>query len=447
MPHININKGHDIQLSGVPNNNIANIKQSKTLAILPMDFLGVKPKLLVEEGDEVKTGSPLFFNKLRPVVKWASPGTGKIKKIEYGPRRVIKKIELLLSDKQEYVEHKKYKNSDIIGLDRQQVITSILEANIFPIFRQRPFNTIPNPEIPPRDIFVSGVDTSPLGVNIELVVENENENFQAGVDVLNRLTNGKVYLTTKPDSVLSSIQNVELNTISGPHPAGNVGIQIHHIAHLKPSEIIWTINPQDVIALGKLFLKGLYDPTKVITLGGSNVNNPGHFRVVQGSKISSIIGDKLNKNNYRIVSGDVLTGRTSSLEDYLSYYDYTVSVISDDIKREFIGMLNPGSSSSRYSLTPVFLSFSKTLFPFTTSQNGNHRAVVPMNSWERVLPMDILPNELYRSILAEDIEEMENLGLIECDDEDFALCSFACPSKTDVGGVIRKGLDMLQAEV
>ena len=447
MPHININKGHDIQLSGVPNNNIANIKQSKTLAILPMDFLGVKPKLLVEEGDEVKTGSPLFFNKLRPVVKWASPGTGKIKEIEYGPRRVIKKIELLLSDKQEYVEHKKYKNSDIIGLDRQQVITSILEANIFPIFRQRPFNTIPNPEIPPRDIFVSGVDTSPLGVNIELVVENENENFQAGVDVLNRLTNGKVYLTTKPDSVLSSIQNVELNTISGPHPAGNVGIQIHHIAHLKPSEIIWTINPQDVIALGKLFLKGLYDPTKVITLGGSNVNNPGHFRVVQGSKISSIIGDKLNKNNYRIVSGDVLTGRTSSLEDYLSYYDYTVSVISDDIKREFIGMLNPGSSSSRYSLTPVFLSFSKILFPFTTSQNGNHRAVVPMNSWERVLPMDILPNELYRSILAEDIEEMENLGLIECDDEDFALCSFACPSKTDVGGVIRKGLDMLQAEV
>ena len=447
MPHININKGHDIQLSGVPNNNIANIKQSKTLAILPMDFLGVKPKLLVEEGDEVKTGSPLFFNKLRPVVKWASPGTGKIKEIEYGPRRVIKKIELLLSDKQECVEHKKYKNSDIIGLDRQQVITSILEANIFPIFRQRPFNTIPNPEIPPRDIFVSGVDTSPLGVNIELVVENENENFQAGVDVLNRLTNGKVYLTTKPDSVLSSIQNVELNTISGPHPAGNVGIQIHHIAHLKPSEIIWTINPQDVIALGKLFLKGLYDPTKVITLGGSNVNNPGHFRVVQGSKISSIIGDKLNKNNYRIVSGDVLTGRTSSLEDYLSYYDYTVSVISDDIKREFIGMLNPGSSSSRYSLTPVFLSFSKILFPFTTSQNGNHRAVVPMNSWERVLPMDILPNELYRSILAEDIEEMENLGLIECDDEDFALCSFACPSKTDVGGVIRKGLDMLQAEV
>ena len=447
MPHININKGHDIQLSGVPNNNIANIKQSKTLAILPMDFLGVKPKLLVEEGDEVQTGSPLFFNKLRPVVKWASPGTGKIKEIEYGPRRVIKKIELLLSDKQEYVEHKKYKNSDIIGLGRQQVITSILEANIFPIFRQRPFNTIPNPEIPPRDIFVSGVDTSPLGVNIELVVENENENFQAGVDVLNRLTNGKVYLTTKPDSVLSSIQNVELNTISGPHPAGNVGIQIHHIAHLKPSEIIWTINPQDVIALGKLFLKGLYDPTKVITLGGSSVNNPGHFRVVQGSKISSIIGDKLNKNNYRIVSGDVLTGRTSSLEDYLSYYDYTVSVISDDIKREFIGMLNPGSSSSRYSLTPVFLSFSKILFPFTTSQNGNHRAVVPMNSWERVLPMDILPNELYRSILAEDIEEMENLGLIECDDEDFALCSFACPSKTDVGGVIRKGLDMLQAEV
>ena len=447
MPHIRINKGHDIQISGVPNNNITNIKAHDTLALLPTDFRGVKPKLLVKEGDNVKIGSPLFFNKLNPIVKWASPGSGKINKIEYGPRRVIKKIELLLSDEQKHVEYKKFKNSDIISLDREKVLTSILEANIFPIFRQRPFNIIPNPEISPRDIFISGVDTSPLSVNIELVVEDDIKNFQAGVDVLNRLTNGKVYLTTKPDSRLSSIQNVELNTISGPHPAGNIGIQIHHIAHLKPSEIIWTVNPQDVISLGKLFLKGLYDPTRVITLGGPNVSNPGHFRVVQGTKISSIIGDNLNKNDYRIISGDVLTGRTSFLEDYLSFYDYTISVISDDIKREFIGMLNPGSSSSRYSLTPVFLSFSKILFPFTSSQNGNHRAVVPMNSWERVLPMDILPNELYRSILAEDIEEMENLGLIECDDEDFALCSFACPSKTDVGVVIRKGLDMLQAEV
>jgi Na+-transporting NADH:ubiquinone oxidoreductase subunit A len=201
-----------------------------------------------------------------------------------------------------------------------------------------------------------------------------------------------------------------------------------------------------VIAIGKLFLSGIYDPTRVITLAGPCVHKPGHFRVMTGAKISSIIGDRLTQDESRIISGDVLTGRASFIDDYLSFYDYSVSVISDQVRREFVGMLNPGSSKNRYSLTPVFLSFSKILFPFNTAQNGSHRAIVPISAWERVLPMDILPNELYRSILAEDIDEMEKLGLIECDDEDFALCSFSCPSKTDVSGVIRRGLDMLRAE-
>jgi len=447
MPHINIKKGHDIRISGKPDKNIINLNSPNTLAILPTDFKGVKPKIMAKEGDEVKIGSPLFFDKNKPEIKWASPGTGKIKNIEYGPRRVIQKIEISLRDKQEHIEYKKYKRNDIINLDKKQALNSILEANIFPIFRQRPFNTIPEPAISPRDIFVSAVDTAPLGVDLEMVMADNTENFQAGIDVLNVLTEGNVYLTTKKDSVLSSIQNAELNTISGPHPAGNIGIQIHHISHLKPGDSVWTVNSQDVIVLGKLFLSGLYDPSRVVTLGGPCISEPGHFRITQGATMSSLIGDRLNKEDSRIISGDVLTGRTSFLEDYISYYDYTISIISNEIIREFIGMLNLGSSSSRYSLTPVFLSFSKLLFPFNTSQNGNHRAIVPINTWESVLPMDILPNELYRSILAEDVDEMEKLGLIECDDEDFALCSFACPSKTDVGGVIRKGLDMLQAEV
>lgn len=199
--------------------------------------------------------------------------------------------------------------------------------------------------------------------------------------------------------------------------------------------------------IGKLFLKGVYDPSKIISVAGPGVKNPTHLRVKTGYPVESILRSNLSSEDVRLISGDVLTGRECTLEDHMSFYDSSISVISNEINREFIGMLSPGSSASRYSLTPVFVSLSNILFPFTSSQNGNHRAVVPINSWERVLPMDILPNELYRSILAEDIEEMENLGLFECDDEDFALCSFACPSKTDVSGVIRKGLDMLQAEV
>jgi Na+-transporting NADH:ubiquinone oxidoreductase subunit A len=323
----------------------------------------------------------------------------------------------------------------------------ILGANLFPHFRQRPFNIIPDHKIKPRDIFISGLNTAPLAVDLEIAITDEIENFQAGINAIEKLTDGNVYLTNKVDSRLSGVENVNINTIEGPHPSGNVGIQIHHISHLKPSELIWTIDPQDVVMLGKLFLKGVYDPSKIISVAGPGVKNPTHLRVKTGYPIKSILKSNLSSDNVRMISGDVLTGRECTLEDYMSFYDSSISVISNEINREFIGMLNPGSSSSRYSLTPVFVSLSNILFPFTSSQNGNHRAVVPINSWERVLPMDILPNELYRSILAEDIEEMESLGLFECDDEDFALCSFACPSKTDVSGVIRKGLDMLQAEV
>ena len=446
MPHIKIRKGHDLQISGLPDETIQEKIKSEIVAILPTDFRGIKPKLIVKEGDDVKIGSPLFFNKVNPDIKWGSPACGTVKTIEYGPRRIIQKIEIQLNDLQESEKNKIYKKNEIIGLNRDVVIENILGANIFPFFRQRPFNTIPDPKVIPRDIFVSAINTAPLSFNQEIVIKENIENFQAGVDVLNTLTNGKVYLTSKPGSVVSSIQNVELYTIDGPHPAGNVGIQIHHISHLKPGENVWTINSQDLIAIGKLFLQGIYDPVRVITLAGPCVEKSSHFLVNTGAKISTITSGRLIESEKRIISGDVLTGRVSSYDDFLSYYDYTISVISDEVKREFIGMLNPGSSSSRYSITPVFLSLSKILFPFNTSQNGSYRAVVPINAWERVLPMDILPNELYRSILAKDIDEMEMLGLIECDEEDFALCSFACPSKTDVSVVIREGLDILQAE-
>ena len=447
MPHIKITKGHDLKISGIPDKNIAYPAQYSTVAILPNDFRGVKPKLLVKEGDKVNIGSPLFFNKINPEVKWASPGCGKVKDIVYGPRRVIEKIEIELDKDQNSIDYKTYTREEISNLSGEQVLENILNANLFTFFRQRPFNVIPNHKIPPRDIFISGLNTSPLSVDIEVVMASQLEDFQYGIDAISKLTKGNVFLTTKRNSILSSIENVKLNTISGPHPAGNVGIQIHHIAHLKPGEIVWTINPQDVVSLGRLFKNGRYHPERIISVGGPSVKTPSYSKVTAGVPLKALINDNLTSENVRIISGDVLTGRSASSKDYLSFYDYSLSVISNDIKREFIGMLNPGSSSSRYSLTPVFVSLADKLFNFTSSQNGSHRAVVPINTWENVLPMDILPNELYRSIMAKDIEEMENLGIIECDDEDFALCSFACPSKTDVSGVIRQGLNLLQAEV
>ena len=447
MSHIKIKKGHDIKISGLPEANIALAPAAAVLALLPSDFKGVKPKLMVKIGDNVKIGSPIFFDKLNPDVKWASPGSGVIKDIKYGPRRVIEKIEIELDKSQQSIDFKSHSMDDISNLSKSEVLEAILEANLFPHFRQRPFNTIPNHKISPRDIFISGLNTAPLAVDLEIAMNDELENFQAGINAIGKLTDGNVYLTNKVNSRLSNIKNVKINTIEGPHPSGNVSIQVHHISHLKPAEFIWTINPQDVVMLGKFFTNGIYDPSKIISVAGPCVKDPTHLRIKTGYPLEPLLKANLLSDDVRMISGDVLTGRECSLNDYISFYDSSVSVISNEIKREFIGMLNPGSSFSRYSLTPVFLSLSKMLFPFTSSQNGNHRSVVPINSWERVLPMDILPNELYRSIIAEDVEEMESLGLFECDDEDFALCSFACPSKTDVSGVIRRGLDILQAEV
>jgi len=213
MPHINIKKGHNLRISGTPDKNIVEINNFETVAILPTDFKGVKPKLIIKEGEEVKIGSPLFFDKMNPDIKWGSPASGTVKSIEYGRRRIIQKIEISLNDNQDQIEKQKYNNSDIISLGRQEALNIILGANIFPMFRQRPFNTIPDPSIIPRDIFVSAINTAPLSVDLEVVMENENQSFQAGIDALNTITSGKVYLTTKPKSILSSIQNVELNTI------------------------------------------------------------------------------------------------------------------------------------------------------------------------------------------------------------------------------------------
>ena len=215
---------------------------------------------------------------------------------------------------------------------------------------------------------------------------------------------------------------------------------------MKPNEVVWTVNAQHVITLGRLFETGAYDPKITVSIGGSGSDKPGVVRAVTGTKIDSFLDNQSSDKQVRIISGDVLTGQAVEKNQFIGFYDSSITIIDDKVDRPFLGMLSPGNSKTKYSLTNTFLSFTGQLFNFTTSQNGEKRAMVPINAWEKVLPMDILPNPLYRAILAQDIEEMEQLGIWECDDEDFALCSFACPSKIDVGQVIRDGLDLLEQE-
>ena len=323
------------------------------------------------------------------------------------------------------------------------MLENILKANIFPLIRQRPFNKVADPNVIPRDIFISGYNTAPISVDLPTIIDAQKDLFQTGLTVLSKLTTGSVYLTSEK---VMNFENVTNQTISGPHPAGNVGIQIHHISPLRPSEVVWVVNAQHVITLGKLFQRGYYDPKCIVSIGGSGATAPQIVEAVTGASIKSLLNDQSLVKPVRLISGDVLTGSSVEGNDYLGFYDSSLTIINDEVDRPFLGMLSLGSTSTKYSLTNTFLSFGKQEFDFTTSQNGEPRAMVPLNAWEDVLPMDILPNPLFRAILARDIEEMEQLGIWECDEEDFALCSFACPSKIDVGGVVRQGLDLMEEE-
>jgi len=442
MNHIVINKGHNIRINGIPAKDVISIPGSGTVAISPRTFRGVKPKLLVDEGDNVQIGSPLFFDKTKPEVKWASPANGTVKTIQFGARRVIEKIEITVEGTNA-ISGQTFSLEQLESADRTTILTRILEANLFPLIRQRPFNKVANPKDSPRDIFISAVNTAPLSVDLDPVIESEKEAFQSGITALSKLTDGSVVVTSRK---AMELQNAEVQTISGPHPAGNVGIQIHHSKPIKPSEIVWTVNTQHVITLGKLFLNGSYSPDIFVSIGGPGASNPQTVSAKVGASIGSIISNQEMENPIRLVSGDVLTGKTVEKDNFLGFYDSAVALIPDTVGRPFMGMLALGSNDSKYSLTSTFMSFGEKLFNFNTAQNGEERAIVPIGAWEKVLPMDIYPNELFRAILAQDIDEMEQLGIWECDDEDFALCSFACPSKIDVGAVIRDGLELMELE-
>jgi Na+-transporting NADH:ubiquinone oxidoreductase subunit A len=449
MTQIKIRKGHSIRIAGVPQKEVLTNLSTAEVGLCPIEYQYVKPKLQVKEGDHVDFGTPLFFNKENLKQIWGAPGAGTISKIQYGLRRVIEKIVIKLDKHEKSFSNKAITLNDITKLKREEIKSVLSESNLWHLIRQRPFNHVANPKDEPRDIFISAFNTAPLASNLDLVLKGQKDALQAGINVLNGLTDGKVNIgvfANEQIEELSGLTNCNLHQISGPHPAGNVGIQIHHIAPMKPDDIVWTVNIQHVLILGKLFLNGEIDLSIIVAVGGPGAKNPIHVKTRIGAKIATLVNDQLGEGEYRIISGDVLTGRTVTKDDYLGFYDTAISILPVDYSRPFLGWIQPGSSKKTYSLSRSFLSFGRKLFNFTTKQNGSKRALVPINAWEDVLPMDIMPNPLYRSILAGDVEEMTQLGILECDDEDFALCSFACPSKIDVGAVIREGLDIMRAE-
>jgi len=448
MANFNLKKGHNLKIAGEPKRVISASILAENIYLHPKDFPGIKPKLLVKEGDTVSVGSPIFFDKLNSKVKFVSPVSGIISEIQFGERRVVGRI-VIKNDGASNILKADLPASD--KLSAEDLKSKLSESGLWPTIRQRPFSKIANPAETPRDIFVSVLSTAPFAVDYAFVLDGRGEDFQTGLDALAKLTTGSLHLNmsdAESAPIFVGAKNVQINTFSGPHPAGNVGVQIHHLAPISSKEdTVWYLNAQDVGDIGEYLRTGNYPTEKIICIGGSSILDPTYLKIIKGTSLKDILSDKLiSKDDVRIISGDVLSGETRLLNQGIRFYDETISAIPESATREFLGWALPGLS--KYSLSRTFLSalLPKQITEFNTSMNGSHRAIISFGRWESVLPMDVLPEFLVKSILARDIEEMEKLGIYECAEEDFALCAFVCQSKTDVLGIIRTGLQLAEQE-
>ena len=439
MQKITIKKGHDINISGLASREFSSSPAQNFVSISPQDFNYIKPKLLVKEGDRVTLGDALFFDKINPDVKWPSIASGTISKIVFGERRAV--IDIIIEvDKDREANIEPINQANLSS--RDDVKGFIQKNNFWPFFTQRPFNKVVDPSDTPKCIVVSLADSSPLANDLSFSLAENKDDIISALSNLKKLTDGNLYVAVRGDnfSFLSDYDFINLIQVEGPHPSGNVGVILNKVNPLNQNEVVWTVQGSHLPILGKLFSKGILDFSVNINTVGPAVK-PSYFKSRIGARFD-LHKDSLLMENVRIVSGNVLTGKKIDIDGFLGFYHSSFSVIEESFSRPFIGWLHPGGKS-KYSVFNAYLGSNKKSYDFTTLQNGSNRAFVPVDAWEKVFPMDIYINALARSIEANDIDEMEQLGIYECDEEDVALCSFVCPSKSDVGAIIRKGLDTI----
>uniref|UniRef100_UPI0040576F7D Na(+)-translocating NADH-quinone reductase subunit A n=1 Tax=Alistipes sp. TaxID=1872444 RepID=UPI0040576F7D len=448
---ITLRKGLDIQLKGRAERECYVAKPSAEYALSPLDFEGVTPKLLVKVGDEVKAGQALFFNKFDSRVLFTSPVSGTVKAINRGEKRRVLSVTITPDKEQQYKEFAKL---DPKKAKREQLVELLLEAGLWPMLIQRPYGRIADPDAAPKAIFISGFDSAPLAPDYDYVLANEGENLQAGLEVLNALTAGKVHLSldakTQKESKLAALKGVEFHYFQGKHPAGNVGVQIHHIDPINKGEVVWTVNLQDVAILGRLMLTGKVDMTRTIAVTGSEVEDAKYCRVVAGASLHSILDGNLEEQDedekVRIINGNVLTGVKADEEGFLGYYANQVTVIPEGDKYELFGWAMP--RFKKFSVSRSYFSWlcPKKRYKLTTNLNGGERPFIVSGLYEEYLPMDIYPVYLLKACMAGDIDKMENLGIYEVLPEDFALCEFVDPSKIEMQQVIRDGINLMIKE-
>jgi len=444
---ITIKKGLDIKLKGKAQQKLSIAPRSKLFAIKPAHFDGIIPKVVVKEGDKVKVGDVIFYSKSNEAVKITSPVSGEVKEIIRGAKRVVLTV-VIVADAQDV--YKEFKVEPVAKQNKESIKKVLLESGCWPFIKQRPYDIIANPEDNPKSIFISALATAPLAADFEFVLKGREKEFQTGIEVLTKLTAGKVHLgiAAGSNSFLANIQGAEIHRISGKHPAGNVGVQIAHIDPVNIGERVWTLKPQDVAAIGSLFLTGKMNTAIVVALAGSQVLEPQYYQVSRGTQIEPIIKGKISERKNRVISGNPLTGHLLTKGDYLGYYDDTVSVLPEGDHHEFFGWM-PFFGNHKFSMSHTFFSWlnKKKEYDLDTNLNGEERAFVLTGEMEQVFPMDIYPMQLLKAAMANDIEKMENLGIYEVSPEDFALIDFVSSSKIEAQEIIRNGLDLMIKEV
>lgn len=448
---IKLRKGFDIKLAGKPQSKRLENSPAKLVAFKPTDFFGIlRPKVVVNVGDTVQAGSPIFFDKKMPQAKFTSPVSGEVVEVVRGEKRVPLAIKILADAQTQYVQFPSYSATDLAGLDRATMVDNLLASGVWPNIIERPFGIVADPSVAPRDIFISAYDSAPLAPDYNFVFAQDVETLQAGIQVLQKLTNGKIHLSiamqAPADSVFRKLAGVTLHEFSGPHPSGNVGVQIHHIAPINKGETVWTLTPYALQQIGRLFLTGKYDASKLIALSGSELKDPQYAQVITGASVEALLANNLKNDHVRVISGNVLTGESIGKDGFLGFHATQVTVIPEGDYHEFLGWILPTAKKLSFHNAFGLLSsiLPKKEYVLDSNLHGEERAFVQTGVFEQLVPMDIYPIFLLKAIMANDFEEMEALGIYEVLEEDLALCEFADVSKMEIQAIVRDGLQALQ---
>jgi Na+-transporting NADH:ubiquinone oxidoreductase subunit A len=448
---IRLNRGYNILLEGTAENVLVEEESVTTFAIQPPNFVGISPipKLMVEVGDEVKAGDPILFDKKVPEVKYCAPVSGEVIAVNRGEKRAITEV-VILADKE--MKYRDLKPVDLDKASREELVEFLLESGAWPLIRQRPYNVVAESKETPRNIFISTFDTAPLAPDLNFVVEGKGADFQKGLDVLNKLTEGKVYLgldgngKTAPSPVFTEAKGVEHRWFIGKHPAGNVGVHIHHTEPILRGDKVWTLGVQDVITLGRLFTEKRFNTERVVAVAGAELKAPKYVKTYLGAKVGDLVKDNLANDHVRYISGDVLSGEKKNEEQFLNVYDDQLTVVEEGDYFEMFGWLLPIKARPSVSRTfPNFL-FPNLTFKADTNTHGEKRAFVVTGQYEAYLPMDIYLQHLMKNIIINDLERIEGLGIYELVEEDVALCEFTCTSKQPLQQILREGLDMMREQ-